>query len=135
MAAYLLDTDIVIYWLTDRFPHIQQRIDAVDAGDIFLSAITVAELYFGAWNSSRPRENRELIDELLSYVTVLDFDHNAAFMFGRVKAELKQSGRIVNDSDLLISATALFHSLILVTNNERHFERIPDLRIENWIAE
>ena len=131
--AYLLDTDIVIYWLTDRFPQIQERIDRLDRSDIFFSAIGVAELYFGARNSNHPQDNQELIDELVSWVTVLDFDHAAGALFGRIKAELKQSGKPVNDSDLFIAATAISHDLGLVTNNLRHFERIPFLRIENWV--
>ena len=131
--AYLLDTDIVIYWLTDRFPQIQERIDRLDRSDIFFSAISVAELYFGARNSNHPQDNQELIDELVSWVTVLDFDHAAGALFGRIKAELKQSGRPINDSDLFIAATAISHDLGLVTNNLRHFERIPFLRIENWV--
>ena len=131
--AYLLDTDIVIYWLTDRFPQIQERIDRLDRSDIFFSAISVAELYFGARNSNHPQDNQELIDELVSWVTVLDFDHAAGALFGRIKTELKQSGRPINDSDLFIAATAISHDLVLVTNNLRHFERIPFLRIENWV--
>lgn len=130
--AYLLDTDIVIYWLTDRFPQIQEQIDRLDRSDIFFSAIGVAELYFGARNSNNPQENQELIDELVSWVTVLDFDHATGAQFGRIKAELKQSGKPVNDSDLFIAATAVSHDLVLVTNNLRHFERIRSLRIENW---
>jgi len=131
--AYLLDTDIVIYWLTDRFPQIQEQIDRLDRSDIFFSAIGVAELYFGARNSNHPQDNQELVDELVSWVTVLDFDHAAGVLFGRIKAELKQSGKLINDSDLFIAATAISHDLVLVTNNLRHFERIPLLRTENWV--
>ena len=132
-VAYLLDTDIVIYWLTDRFPQIQEKIDAIDRGDIFLSAIGVAELYFGAGNSSNPQENRELIDELVSWVTVVNFDHAAGALFGRIKAELKQTGKPINDSDLFIAATAISHDFTLGTNNLRHFERITSLHVENWV--
>ena len=131
--AYLLDTDIVIYWLTDRFPQIQEQIDRLDRSDIFFSAIGVAELYFGARNSDHPQDNQELIDELVSWVIVLEFDHAAGALFGRIKAELKQSGKPINDSDLFIAATAISHNLVLVTNNLRHFERIPFLQIENWV--
>lgn len=131
--AYLLDTDIVIYWLPDRFPQIQEQIDRIERSDIFFSAISVAELYFGARNSSHPQDNQALIDELVSWVTVLDFDHAAGVLFGRIKAELKQSGKLINDSDLFIAATAISHDLVLVTNNLRHFERIPFLRLEDWV--
>ena len=60
-------------------------------------------------------------------------DHAAGALFGRIKAELKQLGKSINDSDLFIAATAISHDLVLVTNNLRHFERIPFLRIENWV--
>jgi tRNA(fMet)-specific endonuclease VapC len=84
-------------------------------------------------NSNHPQDNQELIDELVSWVTVLDFGHAAGALFGRIKAELRQSGKPINDSDLFIAATAISHDLVLVTNNLRHFERIPFLRIENWV--
>lgn len=133
--AYLLDTDIVIYWLTNRFPQVQTRIDAVDPGDICLSAITVAELYFGAENSGNPRQNRDLVDELVAWVTVIDFDAAAGVEFGRIKANLRRAGQPLADSDLFIAATAISHNLTLVTNNLRHFERIALLHLENWIEQ
>lgn len=63
---YLLDTDIVIYWLKNKFPKINQRIKETSDDCIFISSITVAELYFGAYNSSKKQENIRLIDELLN---------------------------------------------------------------------
>lgn len=130
--AYLLDTDIVIYWLTDRYSHLRQKMALMPPEQLHISAITVAELYFGAYNSARPRENCALLAELLPELTVLDFDSAAGIVFGQLKAELKRNGQLLNDSDLLIAATALAQNLVLVTNNIRHFARIPALQIENW---
>jgi tRNA(fMet)-specific endonuclease VapC len=133
--VYLVDTDIVIYWLTAKYPQIQQRIAQLDSSRIFISAITVAELYFGAYNSSKPQENCALLSDLLSDVRVVVFDTEAGSHFGQLKAKLKQSGQIINDSDLFIAATALSRQLILVTNNEKHFNRIPGLQMENWVRQ
>jgi tRNA(fMet)-specific endonuclease VapC len=63
--AYLLDTDIVIYWLRNKYPRIDKKIKKINEKRIFISSITVAELYFGAYNSTRKEENKLLIDELL----------------------------------------------------------------------
>jgi predicted nucleic acid-binding protein len=68
-------------------------------------------------------------------VTALPFDVAVARVFGKVRAHLEQAGSILPDADLQIAATALYHDLELVTGNVRHFERIPDLRINRILAD
>jgi len=131
--AYLLDTDIVIYWLKNKYPEINKKIKKIDEECIFISSITVAELYFGAYNSARQEENKQLIDELLEQINVIHFDESAAECFGEIKSLLKSQGKIICDSDLFIAAAAISNDLILVTNNKRHFERIDRLVITNWV--
>jgi tRNA(fMet)-specific endonuclease VapC len=131
-ASYLLDTDIIIYWLKNKFPKINQKIKKIDGDCIFMSSITVAELYFGAQNSKKKEENISLIDELLTETNVIDFDENAGKCFGEIKSNLKKEGKIICDSDLFIAATAVSNDFILVTNNEKHFKRIKRLKVENW---
>jgi len=129
---YLLDTDIIIYWLKNKFPNIDRKINQVGEDSVFISAITVAELYFGAYNSGRKKENIALIDDLLDEINIIAFDENIGKYFGAIKAELKSKGEIINDSDMFIAATAVSNHLILITNNEKHFRRIEELKIENW---
>lgn len=129
---YLLDTDIVIYWLKNKYPNINQKINKINDDCIFISSITVAELYFGAYNSDRIEENTLLIADLLNEINVVVFDENGGKSFGEIKSELKRKGQIICDSDLFIAATAILNNFILVTNNERHFKRIAKLKIENW---
>lgn len=129
---YLLDTDTIIYWLKDKFPKIKYKISQADKDCIFTSSITVADLYFGAYYSSRKKENLLLIDGLLREITIIPFDENAGRYFGEIKASLKAKGKILCDSDMFIAAIAISNNLILVTNNEKHFGRIEDLKIENW---
>jgi len=130
--AYLLDTDIVIYWLKNKYPKINKKIKRIDDESIFISSISVAELYFGAFNSARPGENKQLINELLEKINVVHFDESAAECFGEIKYLLKSKGNIISDSDLFIAAAAISNNLVLVTNNERHFKRIDNLEITNW---
>lgn len=132
--SYLLDTDIIIYWLNNAYPSIQHRIKTIDNENIFISSITVAELYFGAYNSSKIEDNIKLLDEFTAEIKILPLNKNSGKIFGKIKSELKKTGEIINDSDLFIASIALHNNLCLVTNNEKHFNRIPELAIENWIT-
>jgi len=129
---FLVDTDIIIYWLNNKYPQINQKIIAVGDDKIFISSITVAELFYGAYNSSNPEKNLKLINDLILEINVINFDPKAGEQFGNIKAGLKKTGKIINDSDLFIAATAISNEMILVTNNEKHFKRIKNLKIENW---
>ncbi len=120
---YLIDTDIIIYWLKNKFQSINEKFDEIEDYQIFISAITVAELYYGVYKSSKIDENCSLIDNLMAEINVVDFDAKAGEFFGK----------IINDSDLFIASIAMSNNYALVTNNEKHFNRIKDLKIENWI--
>jgi tRNA(fMet)-specific endonuclease VapC len=129
---YLIDTDIIIYWLKDKFQSINKKFIEIENHRIFISSITVAELYYGAHNSSKISENCKLISDLISEINVVDFDCEAGEHFGKIKADLKSQGKIINDSDLFIASIAISNDYILVTNNENHFKRIEGLETENW---
>ncbi len=131
---YLLDTDICIYYLNDRFPSLSDRIDRLPLNQLCISSVTVAELYFDALHSRQVAANCRLVEEFIGRLPVLDFDASVGRIFGRIKARLRKQGAPVADSDLLIAATALSRDLHLVTNNERHFQRVDELTVENWKA-
>lgn len=120
-TGYLLDTDIIIYWLKGMYPQINRRINELGSEYIAMSTITVAELYFGAYNSSKKEKNIFLVDELISAIRVLSLDVEGGRFFGRTKANLKRAGIILSDSDLLIASIAVSNDLVLVSNNQRHF--------------
>lgn len=130
---FLVDTDIIIYWLNNKYPQINQKISVIGDDKIFISSITAAELFYGAYNSSKPEKNLKLINELILDINIVNFDPKAGEQFGNIKVELKKTGKIINDSDLFIAATAISTNMILVTNNEKHFQRIKNLKIENWL--
>lgn len=130
--SYILDTDIIIYWLNDTFSNIRNKINSISNDEIYISSITVAELYFGAYYSSQVIKNIELLNEFTSELSILYLDTECGKIFGKIKADLKRKGEIINDSDLFIASIAIRNMMQLVTNNDRHFRRIGDLKIENW---
>ena len=134
--AYLFDTDAISELLRPR--PLQPYLDwlkSIPREDQFTSAVTVGELFKGAYRSSaRERHLKNIEDRVLPAVTALPFDVSVARVFGKVRAHLEQTGNILPDADLQIAATALYHDLELVTGNVRHFERIPDLRINRILA-
>lgn len=129
---FLLDTDIIIYLLNETYPELQKKLSSIPENEISISSITVAELYFGAYNSSRVDENIQLLQDLLSELRILYLDEDSGRIFGKIKADLKKRGEIINDSDLFIASIAIRNGIRLVTNNVRHFSRVEGLKIENW---
>ncbi|MFA6498488.1 MAG: PIN domain-containing protein [Desulfurivibrionaceae bacterium] len=97
--------------------------------------VTVSELVYGACKSDRPAHHlRNLQEVLLPAVNILGFDSKAAFVCGRVRAELEKAGTPLALADLEIAAIALANKLVLVTGHTRHFVRISGLVVENWLA-
>ena len=133
---YLLDTDICIYLLNDH-QRIKAHVAQVGVETISIAIPTAGELYFGAYNSGYVEANLARIRAFLSEPgpEVLPIDDAAVDHFGRFKADLRGTGRIIGDLDLLIAGVAASQRLKIVTNNTRHFERIPDISLENWLNE
>lgn len=134
MLKYLLDTNIVIYVIKARPRSVLTHFNR-HAEQMAVSSITVAELYYGVENSSQPTDNRRVVESFLSRLFTLAYDDHAAAHYGEIKATLKKQGQIIGENDLHIAAHARSHGLIIVTNNTREFERVPGLRVENWLAE
>ena len=128
---YLLDTDTLVYWLKGE-KNIEAKALQAGLGTLGLSIITKSELYFGAYHSAYVDRNLDAIEQLSQTLTVIPFDDDAAKQFGSIKAKLMKAGTLVKDADLMIGATAIVRNMTVVTNNTRHFEKIPDLRIINW---
>lgn len=131
---YLLDTNICIYALKNRPPEVLQRLQDVGRAAVALSVITVLELRHGVEKSQQREANQVRLDLFLKPMCILPFEENDAQVGGRLRAHLSQIGRPIGDLDSLIAAQALARDMILVTNNLREFERVPDLRTENWAA-
>lgn len=128
---FLLDTDTSVFWLRGR-ASVRNRVAAAGQESLRSSAITLAELHYGAALSARPEASQQAIDNFVSGLVVLDVTEGVARTFGDIKAEPRRQGSLIEDCGLLIGATAHTYDLILVTGNTAHFRRIPQLRLEDW---
>jgi tRNA(fMet)-specific endonuclease VapC len=135
VTRYLLDTNVCVELLRGRAPHLFENMRRFDVDDIAISSITLAELQYGIAKSKRSARHIVLLAEFCAPLAILPFDSIAAETYGRVRADLERAGTPVGPLDTLIAAHALSRGLTVVTNNEREFKRVPDLRVENWLAE
>lgn len=126
----MLDTDIVSY-ASKRAGNAETRIREHDPAELCISALTLAELRFGANRRESARMHR-WIDAFIRNIAVASFDAACATRYATVAADLAERGQPIGYFDTAIAAHALALDLTLVTNNERHFRRVPGLRVENW---
>jgi len=98
-----------------------------------ISSITVAELYYGVFNSAFPEKNSINLTNFFAGIDILEFDSGAAIEYGRIRALLRQKGTPIGQMDMLIAAHAKSRDMILVTNNVGEFERVGGLVLENWL--
>ena len=129
---YLLDTNICIHFFKGKF-NLNLKFEEVGIFNCAISEITFAELTFGAENSKNPQKNHLLIEKFVEYLTILPI-FDAIPIYAKEKARLRKSGRMISDFDLLIGSTAIANDLIMVTENIKEFNRINNIKIENWIS-
>lgn len=132
---YMLDTNIIIYIQNHRSPEALNILTHHSPSDICISSITMAELEYGVYKSSRPGQNQIALVTFLSQTKIMPFETKAAVEYGRIRADLSRQGRLIGANDLLIAAHAKALGLTLVTNNTREFSRVKGLKLENWYAE
>ncbi len=130
---YLLDTNICIYAIKKKPFNVLEQIKVKSKLGIYISALTVAELEYGIENSIKVEENRISLLKYLSLFNILPFDDKDAIPYGKLKSKLRKEGRIIGPIDMLLAAQALSKDLIFVTNNIKEFERIENLKLENWV--
>ena len=132
MLKYMLDTNIVIYAIRNRPKQVREAFKRHE-NQMGISAVTKSELIYGAERSSQPERNLADIEGLIARLEVAPFEDPAAEHFGQLRAELYRIGQPVDPYDMMIAAHARAMGLILVTNNMKAFERVPGLRIEDWV--
>ena len=109
-----------------------EKISKQEYGSLALSSITLAELEYGAENSSNPELNRSVFLGVASAINVIDFDDNCAYEYGKIRHRLKIKGTPIGPMDMLIAATAKANNLIVVTNNTKEFDRVEGLKVQDW---
>lgn len=130
---FLLDTNICIYIIKKKPPEVLEEFNEYTFTDIAISSITVAELEFGVQKSQYPGKNKEALEQFLLPLVIVDFDYNAAIVYGKIRSDLEAQGKPMGPLDNLIAAHALSMGLTLVTNNTREFSRVPNLKVVNWV--
>jgi len=131
---YLLDTNVCIYVINKRSASVIRRIQTKDPEQIAISTMTQAELEYWIARSKHPERNRVALLEFLFPFLLLDFDQIATVQYGLIRASLEARGRPIGAMDMLLAAQARSRDLVLVTNNEKEFRRVEQLKIENWIS-
>ena len=134
MTLYLLDTNILSYFLKGIQPRLTQRVaHALHAQEAAISAITRAEMRYGQALMATDDKRRRGIDLLLGQLPALPWTAAAADRYGDIQSRFKKQGTPIGELDTQIAAHALAENLVLVTHNTRHFERVPGLTMEDWM--
>lgn len=129
----VLDTDTISNLMRPQpSPKLTDRLAQIPVDEQATTAITMGELAYGAHKAGRLDLYGRAI-QLIGGVHILDFDRHAGEQYGRMRAELEQQGQRLADPDLRIAAVTLAHQGTLVTGNLKHFARISDLSVEDWI--
>ena len=130
MLKFMLDTNICIFTIKNR-PQQVREVFKRHSGQ--LCTITLMELIYGAEKSASPERNLADVEGFAARLDVLPYDTQAAAHSGQLRAELARVGKPIGPYDQMIAGHARSLGLILVTNNLREFERVPGLRVEDWV--
>ena len=130
-SRYLLDTNTASYIIKGNMPQVRERLLKVPLGQISISAVTEAELLFGAARVPEAVRLKTAVDEFLLRVDRLAWGSDAAQQYSHLRATLERDGVAMGNLDLMIAAHALAIGAVLVTH-DRAFRRVKDLRIEDW---
>jgi tRNA(fMet)-specific endonuclease VapC len=129
--AYLIDSGIIIYSLK-RDENVQDNFLKNEKIPKFISILTYGELLYGAKKSERVEKNLAEVYRIKSLFPIIEIDLPIIEVFSDLKAKYRKTGIVIDDFDLLIASTALTWDQTLVTHNTRHFEKINELKIEDW---
>ena len=130
---YLLDSNICIFLIRNKTLLLRERIKMYSPSLLHLSVITVAELEYGAAKSKTPVKEHQAVLDFVSPFKIIDFKPNDAENFGLIRAYLEKKGTPIGPYDMEIAAQAMTNNLIVVTNNVGEFERVPWIKVEDYL--
>ena len=125
---YIIDSDYVADYLVAK-PQAITLLSSLAQEGISISMITVGEIYEGIYYGYNPQQGQERFQKFLQTVDTYRLTQAIMQRFARIRGELRRTGQIIGDFDILIAATAIQHRLTLVTRNIKHYQRIPDLKM------
>jgi len=130
---YLLDTNICIELIRQKSQTLIKRLVACTPGEVAVSTISVAELAYGVQKSTQTTKNQAALEQFLLPLEIANFDQRASLTYGKIRATLEREGNIIGAMNMLIGSHALSMDLILVTHNTSEFQRIPNLKLKDWM--
>ncbi len=133
MTHYLLDTNICIYLINKHSPEVVKRFQQIQLKQLHIPTITVFELYYGIEKNNSQQRNLSALENFIAPLTIVNFNIDAAIQAAKIRATLQKQGTIIGAYDIQIAAIALSLNMVLLTNNVSEFERINDLKLENWV--
>jgi tRNA(fMet)-specific endonuclease VapC len=128
----MLDTNICIYVIKNKPSWVKEKFSSLSPIDLCISSITTSELLYGAEKSKYPAKNKEALERFLSPLNIVDYGYKASLAYGKIRTFLEKTGNIIGSMDLLIAAHALSLNVTIITNNEKEFKKVKDLKVENW---
>lgn len=128
---YLLDTNTLIYFFKGQ-GNVSQYLVNTSPDLIYVSSITLFELYTGIAKSTMPEKRTQQLKQLLSKIKVLHFDDKSAVIAANIRASLEKQGTPIGVLDILIASIALVNNLTVVTHNVKEFSRVSSLNIIDW---
>ncbi len=131
-AHFLLDTDTCIYLIKNRPLTVARKLAKLPAGHTGISVVTYGELWRGVQKSQHIERNAEALAALVSILPVQPLANEVGLHYGDIRATLERAGKPIGNNDLWIAAHARAMGWTLVTNNEREFTRVSELRLQNW---
>jgi tRNA(fMet)-specific endonuclease VapC len=133
---YCFDTD-TLSAVIRRDPPLSliRRLARTPPEEQFTTAVTLGELLYGAARRGGATLTQKVRELVIDALPVLPFDERAAEAYGPLRARLESDGRRLDEPDLRIASIALSRGLVVVTGNVRHFSRVPDLKVENWLPD
>ena len=132
---YFLDTNICIYFLKGKNEKLRAMLMSKRPDEIKIPSIVKAELFYGALKSQQKAENEEIVKKFLLPYEIISFGSDEAEEYGKIRTRLEFTGKTIGPNDLIIASTVLAHDGRLITNNEREFNRVESLTVENWLEE
>lgn len=129
---YLLDTNICIYFMKNTYPNLTQKLLSIDPSDLMISSVTVFELEYGAAKSNWGQQTRQKLMMFLAPFNIIPFNTDDAIYAGNIRAQLEKQGLKIGPYDVQLASQALSRNLTLITHNTKEFNRVLNLRIEDW---
>lgn len=129
---FMLDTNTCIYIIKRKPPNVIERFRQTEISQIGISSITLSELLYGVSKSSKPEQNKMALTQFIAPMEIMPYDDEASQYYGDLRTHLERQGTPIGSLDMLIAAHALSLDCTLITNNEKEFIRIPNLKIDNW---